>query len=276
MDTAIIEAKVRPSLKWRLMSTAMRFSSKLSDGIALGYARGFDSGEMLDYVYENRARGRFVIGRLVDRVYLESVGWRGIRNRRKLLKSRVRAAIDRNRDGARATHIVDMASGPGRYLLETLRECGERDVTVVCRDMDPSGLERGRVLARSFGLTSVRYEPGDAFSDESIRQIEPKPNVIVVSGLYELFLDHAMILSSLRALRDTAAQGATILVTTQVSHPQLDLIANVLPNREGVPWIMECRPLTLTEHWLREAGFDVVGSETEPLELFGVTEARAD
>jgi hypothetical protein len=275
MSTAIIEAVVTPSLKWRITSAAMRFSRKLSDGIAIGYARGFDSGEMLDYVYEDRARGRLVIGRLIDRIYLGSVGWRGIRNRRSLLKSRVRAAIYRNRSLGRTTNVVDMASGPARYLLETLRETGERDVTVLCKDMDESGLARGRELARAFGVQNVCYDRGDAFSEESIANLNLKPDVIVVSGLYELFLDHAMILRSLRALRRAAAPGATLLVTTQVSHPQLDLIANVLPNREGVPWIMECRPLALTEHWLREAGFDVIGSETEPLGLFGLTEARA-
>ena len=275
METAIIQARVRPSLKWRLMSTAMRFGAKISDGLAVGYRRGFDSGEMLDYVYENRARGRFVIGRLVDRLYLDSVGWRGIRNRRRLLKSRVRAAIYRNRAAHRTTQIVDMASGPGRYLLETLRETGEDDVVVLCRDMDRSGLAHGAALAGAFGVGNVCYEPGDAFSDESIAAIDPKPDVIIVSGLYELFDDHASIQRSLRALRGIAAPGAVILVTTQVAHPQLDLIANVLPNREGVPWIMECRPLALTEQWLRDAGFEIVGSETEPLGIFGVTEARA-
>jgi SAM-dependent methyltransferase len=253
----------------------MRFGAKISDGLAIGYRRGFDSGEMLDYVYENRARGRFLIGRLVDRIYLDSVGWRGIRNRRRLLKSRVRAAIYRRRDGLRTTRIVDMASGPARYLLETLQETGDAGVEVLCRDMDESGLARGRALAIAFGANNVRYERGDAFSAQSIAAIDPKPDVIIVSGLYELFSDHAMIVRSLAALREAAAHGATILVTTQVAHPQLDLIANVLPNREGVPWIMECRPVALTEQWLLEAGFTIVGSETEPLGLFALTEARA-
>jgi hypothetical protein len=83
-----------------------------------------------------------------------------------------------------------------------------------------------------------------------------------------------MIARSLAALHDTADPGAAILVTTQVSHPQLDMIANVLPNRDGLPWIMECRPTELTEQWLRDAGFQVIGSQTEKLGLFAVTLAR--
>src|SRR5687767_9205082 len=70
------------ALKWRALSLLMRTAGRASEGIRLGYRHGFDSGPMLDYVYENRARGSFVFGRLVDRVYLDSIGWRAIRARK--------------------------------------------------------------------------------------------------------------------------------------------------------------------------------------------------
>jgi SAM-dependent methyltransferase len=271
----VTEAKVRPSLKWRALSLVMRTAGRLSDGIDLGYRRGFDSGDMLDYVYEDRAHGKFGVGRLIDRVYLSAVGWRGIRNRRLLLQTVLRDEIARNRAAGRNTRIVDVASGPGRYLLDVLREDGERDdVSAICRDVSASGIHRGRQLAREAGVTRIRYERGDAFDAESIAAIDPPPDVVVVSGLYELFLDRAMIARSLRALHDVARPGAAIVVTTQVRHPQLDMIANVLPNREGLPWIMECRPVELTEQWLRDAGFAVVASDVEPEGLFAVTLAR--
>jgi len=268
------EARVSRALKWRALSLVMRTAGRLSDGIALGYRRGFDSGDMLDYVYEDRARGKLLVGRLIDRVYLDSIGWRGIRNRRELLKRLVREEIARNRAAGRDTHVVDVASGPGRYLIEVLRECGQRGVSALCRDVSATGIRRGRQIADELGVTAVRHERGDAFDPASIATISPKPNVIIVSGLYELFLDRTKIARSLSALHDVAAPGASIIVTTQPSHPQLDMIANVLPNRDGLPWIMECRPVELTEQWLREAGFEVVGSETEKWGLFAVTLAR--
>jgi len=52
---------------------------RLSDGVRLGFETGFDSGSTLDYVYRNRAQGRLGIGRLLDRNYLDAIGWRGIR-----------------------------------------------------------------------------------------------------------------------------------------------------------------------------------------------------
>lgn len=269
------EARVSRGLRWRAMSLLMRTAGRrLSRGIDLGYRRGFDSGEMLDYVYENRAHGPLLIGRVIDRVYLDAVGWRAIRNRRKLLQAMLVEEIGANRARRRLTRIVDVASGPGRYLLDVIRNAGGHDVRTVCRDLSATGVQAGRRLAAQLGVRGVRYERGDAFDPASIGTIEPRPNVIVVSGLHELFLDHGRIQRSLAALHEKAAPGAAIFVTTQVSHPQLDFIANVLPNREGVPWIMECRASSLTERWLAEAGFEVVRTETEPLGLFAVTKAR--
>ncbi len=270
----IVLADRQPSLKWGTLSLIMRTVGRASRGIDAGYRYGFDSGEMLDYVYENRARGRLLLGRIVDRLYLNAVGWRGIRNRRELLKGLVREAIERDRRAGQPTRILDVASGPGRYLLEVLEEAGDREVSAVCRDLDETGLRQGRELAGQRGLANVRHERGDAFDPASLATVDPPPNVVIVSGLYELFLDHERILTSLRAINGILRAGGTILVTTQVKHPQLDMIANVLPNREGLPWIMECRPTGLTERWLREAGFVVVASHTEPLGLFAVTVAR--
>ncbi len=60
----------RGAIKWRALSALLRTLGRTSEGIELGYRHGFDSGPMLDYVYENRARGRLLLGRLIDRFYL--------------------------------------------------------------------------------------------------------------------------------------------------------------------------------------------------------------
>ena len=60
----------------------MKGPGRLSDGIDLGCKHGFDSGIMLDYIYANRAGGLNLAGRLIDRAYLNAIGWRGIRVRR--------------------------------------------------------------------------------------------------------------------------------------------------------------------------------------------------
>jgi SAM-dependent methyltransferase len=261
-------------IAWRSLSFFFRKVGVISDGIALGFRHGFDSGPMLDYVYRDQAGGRFLIGRLVDRVYLDAIGWRAIRARKEILKASI-TSILRARDGQeRPTTILDVAAGPGRYLQEielTRRADGSSgDLTVICRDLDRRGLDQGRWEAAARGLTNFRYEEGDACAVESLATVAPRPDVVVASGLYEL-LDPILVRRSMAAIGDTLPRGGHFIFTTQVHHPQLELIANLLVNRHGEPWVMECRPLDLVEEWAREAGFVVLESRLEEIGLFGVT-----
>src|SRR5688572_19687465 len=171
------------ALKWRALSLLMRTAGGASEGIRLGYQHGFDSGPMLDYVYENRARGCFVFGRLVDRVYLDSIGWRAIRARKALLQDMLRQEIAANRARGEGTVLLDVAAGPGRYLQELAAELGGAgDLEIICRDLDPAGLAQGRRLARTSGLLCVRHEQGDACDPASLARVRPRPNVVVASG----------------------------------------------------------------------------------------------
>jgi hypothetical protein len=79
-----------------LTRIGMKTGGRLSDGIRLGLETGFDSGSTLDYVYRNRPSGITPIGRLIDWLYLNAVGWRGIRIRKQNLEhmlSRAMAAL---------------------------------------------------------------------------------------------------------------------------------------------------------------------------------------
>src|SRR6185369_9246063 len=90
---------------------------RMSEGIRLGWTTGFDSGSSLDYVYENRPRGISFLGRSIDRAYLDSVGWKGIRQRKRNLQAVLERAIEEIARVRRPVHVVDVAAGPGRYLL---------------------------------------------------------------------------------------------------------------------------------------------------------------
>lgn len=266
---------VASTLKWAPVRLMMRTAGKASDGIALGFRRGFDSGEMLDYVYRNRASGRFLIGRVFDRFYLNSIGWKAIRARKQLLKRILHAEISARRAAGEPVSVADVASGPGLYLLELCRELelgGDGSVTVLCRDLDESGLRAGRTAAGEAGLAAlVRYETGDACDPESLAAITPRPDIVIVSGLYELFIDPGPIQRSMAGIHSLLKPGGILVFTTQVSHPQLELIENVLVNRDGEPWRMICRPAGEAEAMAIGAGFAVRRTELEPNGLFAVT-----
>src|SRR5918999_799183 len=122
-------------MKWTLTRLALSTVGRLSEGIRTGYRHGFDSGTVLDYVYENRPRGAAGIGRVIDRVYLNAIGWRAIRARATLLGSVLGSEIA-SRPG-RPVRILDVAASPGRYLQDVLLALPPADrerVRVLCRD----------------------------------------------------------------------------------------------------------------------------------------------
>ncbi len=264
-------------IKWALLRGTLSTVGRASRGIQIGYRAGFDSGTMLDYVYVNKAHGVAGIGTLIDRVYLNAIGWRAIRARRVLLKQQLHAEIERNRASSRQTRILDVAAGPGRYLQELIQECGQErdDLRVLCRDLSPTGLAEGAQQAEAKGLRHLHYEQGDAFHPAPTEvQLGGRPNIIVVSGLYELLLDDETIQQSLTQLYQLLEVGGAIFFTTQTHHPQLEFIANVLPNRNGDYWVMKCRPVALLENWACRAGFTDVQSQYEEVGLFTVTSGR--
>ncbi len=62
------------------VSACKRWASS-APGVRLGWEAGFDSGRTLDYVYENEPAGTTPLGRWFDKLYLNSIGWVGIRQR---------------------------------------------------------------------------------------------------------------------------------------------------------------------------------------------------
>jgi SAM-dependent methyltransferase len=253
----------------------MKTLGRLSDGIRLGWRTGFSSGPSLDHVYANRAAGITPLGRSIDRAYLNAVGWRCIRQRKVNLKQLVGRAVDELSQQGLPVHIVDIAAGPGRYLLELLGEPSDApDVSALLRDRDADGLERGRRLAAQMGLSNVRYEQADAFDDECLASLEPRPNLAIVSGLYELFDDNAMILRSLRGLAAAVPQGGFLVYTNQPWHPQLEMIARVLVHGDGSPWVMRCRPQREMDALVRAAGFEKLDMLIDGVGVCAVSLAR--
>jgi alpha-beta hydrolase superfamily lysophospholipase len=194
---------------YALARWGMKTVGRLSHGVQLGLRAGFDSGVTLDYVYENRPQGITPLGRAIDRSYLDSIGWRGIRQRRIHLERLLEEAIERTHAAGRPVRLLDIASGPGRYVLQTIHELGHIPITAVLRDYKPENLEAARRLAADLGLGGVTIVHGDAFDRDSLATITPRPTIAIVSGLYELFPDNEPVLRSLRGLADAIEPGAS-------------------------------------------------------------------
>ncbi|MBI3550590.1 MAG: alpha/beta fold hydrolase [Elusimicrobia bacterium] len=259
---------------WSALNACMGSVGRLSRGVQIGYESGFDSGVMLDYVYENEARGVTPLGRLIDRQFLDSIGWRGIRIRKGHMEGMLTKAIAQTRGRGAPVRIVDIAAGAGRYVLETLKALDGAVESALLRDYKEVNIDAARRLAAELSLGNVRIERGDAFDRASLAGLAPKPTIAIVSGLYELIPENAPIRASLRGLSEALEPGGILLYTNQPWHPQLEMIARTLPNREGRPWIMRRRTQAEMDALVREAGFEKIEQDTDPWGIFTVSLAR--
>ncbi|MFL6516142.1 MAG: bifunctional alpha/beta hydrolase/class I SAM-dependent methyltransferase [Chthoniobacterales bacterium] len=252
----------------------LRAAAGLSRGINIGWRSGFDSGLSLDYVYENRPRGRSPVGRVIDKSYLNSIGWRGIRERKRNLKIALTNGIWELRRQGRPIHILDIAAGAGRYVIEVMHELPELPINALLRDYEEENVTAARRLAGEFGLSNVSTVWGDAFDADSVSKITPKATIGLVSGLYELFPSNADVLKSLGGLAAAMESGGVLIYTNQPWHPQVEFIARVLHNRDGQPWVMRRRTTAEMDELVRTAGFTKMSMEIDQWGMFSVSMAR--
>jgi len=271
-------------LYWAATRANLRFGGLLSDGIRLGHATGFDSGSSLDYVYRNRAGGQTPLGRLVDRIYLDAIGWRGIRQRKLDVEALLCESMARLRAGGKPVHILDVAAGHGRYVLDAVAACGSGDVhgasgrpdSIELRDYVPVNVDKGNALIRERGLSDIaRFALGDAMDRQKLAALSPKPTLGVVSGLYELMPDNGPVRRSLAGLADAIEPGGFLVYTGQPWHPQLELIARALTShRRGVAWLMRRRTQQELDQLVAAAGFRKLAQRIGESGIFTVSLAQ--
>ena len=158
-------------------------------------------------MYSNQAGGRAWIGKLIDRGYLDSPGWAGIRQRKINLETLLNDMIENLYAQGKEVRIVDVATGHGRYVLDAIKTHRGKPVSALLRDFDENNVQAGQALANQLGLDQVVYEQGDAFDPDSVAAISNKPNIAIVSGLFELFVENDPVRGCLAGLHKVTEQG---------------------------------------------------------------------
>ena len=263
-------------LYWRATRAGLKFGNNLADGVKLGFDTGFDSGSTLDYVYRNRPSGKSAIGKLIDRNYLNSIGWRGIRQRKLNAEELLRLAMAKLRVQGEAVRIVDIAAGHGRYILEALEGMQQRPDSILLRDYSDINVRDGAALIEHKVLGDIaRFVKGDAFDRDDLAALDPKPTLAVVSGLYELFGSNQMVGDSLAGLAAAAEEGGYLIYTGQPWHPQLELIARALTShRGGEAWVMRRRSQAEMDQLVEAAGFRKLTQRIDEWGIFSVSLAQ--
>jgi hypothetical protein len=257
---------------WAASRLGLKIGGLLSEGIAAGLRTGFDSGSMLDYVYRNEPRGLGCLGRLIDRHYIDAIGWKGIRQRKAHTQELIELAMDRLRAAGTPVRVMDIAAGHGRYVLEAVTSAKFGADSVLLRDYNDINVEAGRRLIAEKGLARIaRFEKGDAFDADDLAAVEPQPTLGIVSGLYELFSDNDMIRRSLVGLCRAIPVGGYLVYTCQPWHPQLELIARALTShRQGQAWVMRRRTQTEMDQLVEATGFAKIEQRIDEWGIFTV------
>jgi alpha-beta hydrolase superfamily lysophospholipase len=263
-------------LYWALTRANMKLGGLLSSGIKLGHQTGFDSGSTLDYVYRNQPQGLGPLGRMADKQYLESIGWRGIRQRKLNVEELLRTAMAKLREKGQPVRVMDIAAGHGRYVLEALNGTAVKPDSILLRDYSDLNVAGGGKLIAEKNLGGIAtFVKGDAFDQQSLASVDPKPTLGVVSGLYELFPDNDMIRRSLAGLAAAVPAGGYLVYTCQPWHPQLELIARALTShRQGQAWIMRRRTQAEMDQLVAAAGFRKLDQRIDEWGIFTVALAE--
>lgn len=266
------KARSLEGLFYAALSFGMKTIGKKSKGMRLGYETGFDSGSTLDYVYRNQPEGYGTLGRIIDRNYLNSVGWRGIRVRKIHIQQMIEQAVKTLQDRNISVRVVDIAAGHGRYVLDAL-EKQQGVESILLRDYSDLNVEKGQAMIAERGLSAIaQFQKGNAFDYDSLATLDPAPTLGIVSGLYELFPDNHLIKTSLAGLAAAIPVGGVLVYTGQPWHPQLKTIAYTLTSHQnGIPWMMRVRSQKEMDTLVEQAGFEKCHQVIDEFGIFTVS-----
>ncbi|MFV5262683.1 bifunctional alpha/beta hydrolase/class I SAM-dependent methyltransferase [Acinetobacter courvalinii] len=264
------------NLFWNLTKRNLKLGSKFSHGLKIGEDTGYDSGSTLDFVYRNQGESKNILGNIIDQQYLNAIGWRGIRVRKQhieqLLAKYAKILTKQRKD----VRILDIAAGHGRYILDAVSELATPPKSVLLRDYSELNVESGTALIQERKLDNIaQFELGDAFDTASLAKVKPKPNLVIVSGLYELFSDNDLLRQSLLGIHQAMLQGGFLIYTGQIWHPQQEFIARALTShRQGDAWVMRLRSQAEMDALVEQAGFKKVDQCIDEFGIFTVSVAQ--
>ncbi len=247
---------------------------RFSKGVSIGLEYGFDSGVSLDYVYCNQSSGANWLGRAIDRSYLNSIGWRGIRTRKIHLKSTLVATLKLLNKNNIKPIVLDIASGPGRYLFEAQNEM-TFPIQLLLNDIDVHSIDRAKKIAQELKIENASFTNQDAFLiSANLAEPDHAPNIIIVSGLFELYESNQQVHQVISHLFKILKKGGYLIYTGQPWHPQIKLISRILNNRNGYRWVMRRRIQYEMDLLVESTGFRKLNTEADEHGIFTVSCAQ--
>ncbi|MGH1519574.1 bifunctional alpha/beta hydrolase/class I SAM-dependent methyltransferase [Chryseobacterium sp. JK1] len=234
-----LQNNVGNNLNFKMQKFSLGKIGKISNGMAIGLRYGFDSGASLDYVYQNEPKGKLGFGKMMDKNYLNAIGWKGIRIRKQNLLQLLERHIQTLKQQGRKIKILDIAGGTGNYLFDIKEK--HPDAEIVINEFVKSNIEIGEKAIKEKKFQNIRFTNYDCFDSATYQKLNFEPNITIVSGILELFGDNEMASRAIQGILSVSEKNSFIVYTGQPWHPQLKMIAYVLNNHQNKDWIMRRR-----------------------------------
>ena len=214
-----------------------------------------DSGLNFDHMYRKNPKGITPFGKFVDSLLLNLPSVQATRHRKDIIVKILQNEIANNLIFNKKSRILDLASGPARYLVELVNEYNQNNIEVLCIDKDRRSLNFGKILA---GNKPIRYAKADVLKTGHLKTLSKKiswiPNIILISGLFE-YKDDSFVKRILNEIFDFIDYDGLLLFISQVDNPSKKLMSKLCITSEGKKWeLMYRRPETF-RRWLLDLGF---------------------
>lgn len=245
-----------------------------SNGIRLCTEHGFTSGKMLDYIYQNKPSGKFLIGKLLDRIFIRHNGWEVVRIRKNNLVNFLHESINSILVYKNEVYIVDVASGPAGYVLEVMNKYTEKNIFATCRDLETKWLEEGQRKAKTLNIKNIEFKSGNALDTDSFKQLEKTPDIMISSGFYDWITDDELIKKSMQIVYDTLYEGGYFIFTNQSGHFNLEMMSDLFKDFNKDPLNMTVRDAQLVNAWAKEIGFNILKTISDQSGFYSVTLAQ--
>jgi len=159
---------------------SMRTMGRLSDGARLGLSTGFDSTQFFDYVCRNRAQGTTLLGRMLDRRFLDDIQAQSLRMRKLHIEHAIRMAADRMRGAGLPVKIVGLSAGGGRVVLDAVQSLPALPDSVLLHDASPANAAQGNALIVERNLKAIaRFVLAPSLDEQWLASIAPYSTIAI-------------------------------------------------------------------------------------------------
>src|SRR3989338_40589 len=107
---------------------SLMLMSQLGRQSVLGEA---SAGYNFDHMYQNKAKGYWGVGRIIDYILLHLPAVKATRARKENIIRLIGEEVQNRKSKGKVTKIMDVACGAGRYLSEINAEFNENGVEII-------------------------------------------------------------------------------------------------------------------------------------------------